>query len=150
VILAKTIKGYAFSSVEGANSTHSAKKLAVDELKIFRDRFGIPIPDDKLEDVPYYRPPADSPEMVYLNKVRERMGGSLPQRRVVSEKLKMPALSAFEGQTKGPGDREISTTMAFVRLLSNLVKDKESGERVIPIVPDEARTFGMEGMFRQI
>jgi pyruvate dehydrogenase E1 component len=150
VILAKTIKGYAFASVEGANSTHGAKKLALDELKNFRDRFGLPIPDDKLEEVPYYRPPADSPEMVYINKVRERMGGHLPQRRVHTEKLKIPALSAFDAQLKGSGDREISTTMAFVRLLSNLVKDKEIGERIIPIVPDEARTFGMEGMFRQI
>jgi pyruvate dehydrogenase E1 component len=150
VILAKTIKGYAFSSAEGANSTHSAKKLALDELKAFRDRFGIPIPDNKLEEVPYYRPPENSPEMEYLRKVRARMGGLLPQRRSHSEKLKVPALSAFEAQTKGTGDREISTTMAFVRLLSNLVKDKEIGERIVPIVPDEARTFGMEGMFRQI
>jgi pyruvate dehydrogenase E1 component len=150
VILAKTIKGYAFSSAEGANSTHSTKKLALDELKTFRDRFGIPIPDDKLEEVPYYRPPADSAEMVYLNKVRERMGGLLPQRRTKTELLKIPPLSAFEGQTKGTGEREISTTMAFVRLISNLVKDKEIGHRIVPIVPDEARTFGMEGMFRQI
>ncbi|HHX82851.1 MAG TPA: pyruvate dehydrogenase (acetyl-transferring), homodimeric type, partial [Pseudomonadaceae bacterium] len=150
VILAKTIKGYAFSSVEGANSTHSAKKLAVDELKVFRDRFGIPIPDDKLEEVPYYRPPADSPEMVYMRKVRERMGGLLPQRRAESQKLEIPALSTFETQLKSSGEREISTTMAFVRILSNLVKDKAIGKRVIPIVPDEARTFGMEGMFRQI
>jgi pyruvate dehydrogenase E1 component len=150
VILAKTIKGYAFASAEGANSTHSAKKLAIDELKAFRDRFGIPIPDDKIEEVPYYRPPADSPEMVYMRKVRERMGGFLPQRRAVTEKLKIPALSAFDAQLKGSGDREISTTMAFVRLLTNLVKDKEIGQRIVPIVPDEARTFGMEGMFRQI
>ena len=150
VILAKTIKGYAFSSVEGANSTHSAKKLAVDELKVFRDRFGIPIPDDKLEEVPYYRPPADSPEMLYMQKVRERMGGLLPQRRAVAEKLPIPELSTFETQLKSSGEREISTTMAFVRILSSLLKDKAIGERVIPIVPDEARTFGMEGMFRQI
>jgi len=150
VILAKTIKGYAFASVEGANSTHSAKKLATDELKAFRDRFGIPIPDDKLEEVPYYRPPADSPEMVYMRKVRERMGGFLPQRRTKSEPLKVPALAAFDAQLKGTGEREISTTMAFVRLLTNLVKDKEIGQRIVPIVPDEARTFGMEGMFRQI
>ena len=150
VILAKTIKGYAFSSAEGANSTHSTKKLALDELKAFRDRFGIPISDDKIEEVPYYRPPADSAEMVYLAKVRERMGGMLPQRRAKTEPLKIPALTAFEAQTKGSGEREISTTMAFVRLISNLVKDKEIGHRIVPIVPDEARTFGMEGMFRQI
>ena len=150
VILAKTIKGYAFASAEGANSTHSAKKLALEELKEFRDRFGIPIPDEKLEEVPYYRPAPDSPEMVYLNKVRERMGGLLPQRRAKSEALKIPALSAFDAQLKSSGEREISTTMAFVRLLSTLVKDKEIGKRIVPIVPDEARTFGMEGMFRQI
>ena len=150
VILAKTIKGYAFSSYEGANATHGAKKLAPEELKVFRDRFGIPIPDDKLESVPYYRPAPDSPEMAYLKKVRERMGGALPQRRAKTEPLRIPELSAFEAQTKGTGDREISTTMAFVRLISNLVKDKEIGHRIVPIVPDEARTFGMEGMFRQI
>ncbi|MGV3592780.1 MAG: pyruvate dehydrogenase (acetyl-transferring), homodimeric type [Gammaproteobacteria bacterium] len=150
VILAKTIKGYAFASNEGANATHSAKKLALEELKAFRSRFEIPISDDKIEEVPYYRPAEDSPEMQYMRKQRERLGGSLPQRRAKSEKLKIPALSAFEAQTKGTGEREISTTMAFVRLLSNLVKDKEIGKRIVPIVPDEARTFGMEGMFRQI
>jgi pyruvate dehydrogenase E1 component len=150
VILAKTIKGYAFASNEGANATHSAKKLALEELKAFRSRFEIPISDDVIEEVPYYRPAEDSPEMKYLRKVRESLGGPLPQRRVKSEPLKIPALSAFEAQTKGTGEREVSTTMAFVRLLSNLVKDKEIGQRIVPIVPDEARTFGMEGMFRQI
>ena len=150
VILAKTIKGYAFSSVEGQNATHSAKKLNLEELKVFRDRFGIPIPDDKLEDVPYYRPAEDSPEMIYMRKQRDKLGGTLPKRRTKSEVLKVPELSFFEGQTKGTGEREVSTTMAFVRMLSSLVKDKEIGARIIPIVPDEARTFGMEGMFRQI
>jgi pyruvate dehydrogenase E1 component len=150
VVLAKTIKGYAFSSVEGVNATHSAKKLALDELRSFRDRFNLPIPDDKLEEVPYYRPAQDSGEMQYLQKVRERLGGAIPQRRTQTEKLSIPDLSAFDAQLKGSGEREISTTMAFVRLLSNLVKDKEIGHRIIPIVPDEARTFGMEGMFRQI
>ncbi len=150
VILAKTIKGYAFASAEGANSTHSAKKLAIEELKDFRNRFEIPIPDEKLEDLPYYRPAEDSPEMTYLRKRRANLGGSLPQRRTKALKLKVPALSAFEAQTKGSGERKISTTMAFVRLLSNIVKDKEIGQRIVPIVPDEARTFGMEGMFRQI
>ncbi|MDY6983219.1 MAG: pyruvate dehydrogenase (acetyl-transferring), homodimeric type, partial [Pseudomonadota bacterium] len=150
VILAKTIKGYAFASNEGANATHSAKKLALEELKAFRSRFEIPIPDDKIEDVPYYRPAEDSAEMKYMRKIRENLGGSLPQRRVKSEPLKIPKLSAFEAQAKGTGEREVSTTMAFVRLLSSLVKDKEIGQRIVPIVPDEARTFGMEGMFRQI
>jgi pyruvate dehydrogenase E1 component len=150
VILAKTMKGYALASAEGQNTTHSAKKLAIEELKVFRDRFGIPIPDDKLEEVPYYRPSEDSPIMVYMRKQRERLGGVLPSRRTHSQKLVVPSLEAFAAQTKGTGEREISTTMAFVRLLSNLVKDKEIGQRIVPIVPDEARTFGMEGMFRQI
>jgi pyruvate dehydrogenase E1 component len=150
VILAKTIKGYALASAEGQNTTHSAKKLAIEELKVFRDRFGIPIPDDKLEEVPYYRPTEDSPIMVYMRKQREKLGGVLPSRRIHSQKLAVPSLESFAAQTKGTGEREISTTMAFVRLLSNLVKDKEIGQRIVPIVPDEARTFGMEGMFRQI
>jgi pyruvate dehydrogenase E1 component len=152
VILAKTVKGYAFASVEGQNATHQAKKLALDELKGFRDRFGIPIPDDKLEEVPYYRPQEDSPEMKYMRKMREKVGGVLPKRRVDCESLPVPALDspAFEPQIKGTGDREISTTMAFVRILTAMLKDKEIGHRIVPIVPDEARTFGMEGLFRQI
>jgi pyruvate dehydrogenase E1 component len=150
VILAQTIKGYALQSVEGQNTTHSAKKLAAEELKTFRDRFGIPIADDKLEEVPYYRPAEDSPIMVYMRKQREKLGGVLPCRRVQSQQLVVPSLEAFATQTKGTGEREISTTMAFVRLLSSLLKDKEIGHRIVPIVPDEARTFGMEGMFRQV
>ncbi len=150
VILAMTVKGYALASAEGQNTTHSAKKLAIEELKVFRDRFGIPIADDKLEEVPYYRPSEDSPIMIYMRKQREKLGGVLPSRRTHSQKLTVPTLEAFAAQTKGTGEREISTTMAFVRLLSNLVKDKEIGQRIVPIVPDEARTFGMEGMFRQI
>ncbi|HWK55256.1 MAG TPA: pyruvate dehydrogenase (acetyl-transferring), homodimeric type [Hyphomicrobiales bacterium] len=150
VILAHSIKGYSLASAAGANSTHSAKKLALDELKGFRDRFEIPIDDDKIEAVPYYRPASDSPEMQYLEQVRARMGGLLPQRRVKAEPLKTPELSLFEQQLKSTGDREISTTMAFVRILTSLVKDKEVGSRIVPIVPDEARTFGMEGLFRQI
>jgi len=150
VILAKTIKGYAFGSAQGANATHSTKKLSLEELKLFRDRFGIPIPDDKLEDIPYYRPEKGSPEMEYLNRVRGNLGGTLPARRAKSETLNIPALSTFDAQLKSTGDREVSTTMAFVRLLSSLLKDKEIGQRIVPIVPDEARTFGMEGLFRQI
>lgn len=150
VILAKTIKGYAFGSAQAANATHSAKKLSLQELELFRDRFGIPIPDDKLESVPYYKPAPDSPEMEYLNRMRAKLGGTLPSRRASSEKLTVPALSIFDAQLKGTGEREISTTMAFVRMLSTLVKDKEIGQRIVPIVPDEARTFGMEGLFRQI
>ena len=150
VILAKTIKGYAFGSAQGANATHSAKKLNLEELELFRDRFGIPIPDDKLESVPYYRPAEDSPEMEYMNRMRGRLGGTLPSRKAQSEKLKIPSLDSFAAQLKSTGEREVSTTMAFVRMLSTLVKDKEIGKRIVPIVPDEARTFGMEGLFRQI
>jgi len=150
VILAKTIKGYAFGSAQGANATHSTEKLSLDELKVFRDRFGIPIADDKLEDVPYYKPEENSPEMEYLRRMRGKLGGKLPARRAKSEPIKAPELKAFDNQLKGTGDREVSTTMAFVRLLSTLVKDKEIGHRIVPIVPDEARTFGMEGLFRQI
>jgi len=150
VILAKTIKGYAFGSAQGANATHSTKKLSLDELKVFRDRFGIPIADDKLEDVPYYKPEENSPEMEYLRRMRGKLGGTLPARRAKSEPIKAPELKAFDNQLKGTRDREVSTTMAFVRLLSTLVKDKEIGHRIVPIVPDEARTFGMEGLFRQI
>ncbi len=151
VILAKTVKGYAFgAAAEAQNSTHSVKKLDIDSLKRFRDRFGIPIEDDKLEDVPYYRPPEDSFELRYMRKMRERLGGEVPQRRAGSAPLPVPPLSLFDGQIKGSGERAQSTTMAFVRMLAALCKDKEIGRRVVPIVPDEARTFGMEGLFRQL
>ncbi len=151
VILAKTIKGYAFgAAAEAQNATHSVKKLDLESLKKFRDRFGIPIDDDKLEAVPYYRPPEDSLERRYLDKVRQSLGGALPQRRSQSYVLEMPDLEAFDNQLAGSGERELSTTMSFVRMLSTLCKDKHIGERIVPIVPDEARTFGMEGMFRQL
>ena len=151
VILAKTIKGYAFgASAEAQNATHSVKKLDIQSLKRFRDRFGIPIEDDKLEKVPYYRPPNDSLEIRYMNKVREKLGGSLPQRRSISYSMNVPSLKIFDNQTKSSGDRELSTTMAFVRMLAALCKESDIGQRVVPIVPDEARTFGMEGMFRQM
>jgi pyruvate dehydrogenase E1 component len=151
VILAKTVKGYAFGdTAEAQNSTHSVKKLDVDSLKKFRDRFGIPISDENLSEVPYYRPADDSLELKYMRKVRENLGESVPQRRTNTEPLSAPKISAFEAQTKSSGDRKISTTMAFVRLLTTLTKDKDIGQRVVPIVPDEARTFGMEGLFRQL
>ena len=151
VILAKTIKGYAFgASAEAQNATHSVKKLDIESLKKFRDRFGIPIEDKKLENVPYYRPPEDSLALRYMKKARESLGGSVPQRRKETYALNLPASKIFDDLAKSSGEREISTTMAFVRLLNALCKDKEIGERVVPIVPDEARTFGMEGMFRQL
>ncbi|MFM7273631.1 MAG: pyruvate dehydrogenase (acetyl-transferring), homodimeric type, partial [Gammaproteobacteria bacterium] len=151
VILAKTVKGYGMgSSGEAANETHSIKKMDLESLKKFRTRFSIPLRDDELEAVPYYRPSPDSPEMVYMRQRREALGGYLPNRIVTGEKLPVPGLDTFAAQLKGSGHREISTTMAFVRLLSQLVKEPGIGERVVPIVPDEARTFGMEGMFRQL
>lgn len=151
VILAKTVKGYAFGgTAEAQNASHSVKKLDIESLKKFRDRFGIPIKDGELGDVPYYRPSDSSLELRYMRSMRETLGDAVPQRRSETYPLKVPPLSAFENQTKSSGDRELSTTMAFVRLLSTLCKDKEIGARIVPIVPDEARTFGMEGMFRQL
>ncbi|MDO8271135.1 MAG: pyruvate dehydrogenase (acetyl-transferring), homodimeric type [Gammaproteobacteria bacterium] len=151
VILAKTVKGYAFgAAAEAQNVTHSVKKLDIEGLKSFRDRFNIPIPDDQLESVPYYRPAEDSLEMRYMRKRREALGGPVPKRRVEAQTLQIPDLSTFAAQMQGTKDREISTTMAFVRIISSLCKDKEIGQRIVPIVPDEARTFGMEGMFRQV
>jgi len=151
VILAMTVKGYGTGEAgEAHNETHALKKLDMDSLKAFRDRFDLPISDEELEAVPYYRPPLDSAEMRYMRERREALGGPLPVRRPEVERLETPPLEAFDNQLKGSGKREISTTMAFVRLLSNLVKDPNIGARVVPIVPDEARTFGMEGMFRQL
>jgi pyruvate dehydrogenase E1 component len=151
VVLAMTVKGYGLGEGgEAQNEAHSVKKLDLDELKKFRDRFGLPINDEDLAKVPYYRPPEDSPEMVYMRKRREELGGYLPARKADFEALDIPSLDKFAAQLKDTGKREISTTMAFVRMLSSLVKDKAIGERIVPIVPDEARTFGMEGMFRQL
>jgi len=151
VILAQTVKGYGTGkSGEAKNDTHSMKKVGVDDLKDFRDRFNIPVEDDKLKEVPYYRPSPDSPEMKYMFEARKRLGGFYPVRRTECEKLDTPALEAFAGQLKSSGERSLSTQMALNRVLSVIVKDKQMGERVVPIVPDEARTFGMEGMFRQL
>ncbi len=151
VILAKTIKGYGMGEAgEAQNITHQQKKMGIGHIKQFRDRFNVPIPDDKLEELPYYKPAEDSPELRYMKERREALGGGLPARRRESESLKVPGLDAFSGMLEGTGEREISTTMAFVRILAALVRDKGIGKRVVPIVPDEARTFGMEGMFRQL
>ncbi|GLQ33322.1 pyruvate dehydrogenase (acetyl-transferring), homodimeric type [Litoribrevibacter albus] len=151
VILAKTVKGYGMGqSGEAQNKTHSVKKLEMESLKAFRDRFDIPVSDEQLESLPYYRPDQDSAEMRYMNKQREKLGGHYPVRRSQSEALAIPSLASLKAHLKGSNGREISTTMAFVRLLSTLVKDKKLGERIVPIIPDEARTFGMEGMFRQL
>ena len=151
VILCKTVKGYGMGEAgEGKNITHSQKKMGEESLKAFRNRFNIPIPDDQIADAPFYRPADDSPEMAYLRERTKAMGGFLPQRRTQAEALTIPDIKIFDALLEGSGEREISTTMAFVRLLNALVRDKTLGQRVVPIVPDEARTFGMEGMFRQL
>lgn len=151
VILAKTIKGYGMGQAgEGQNITHQQKKMSVDQLRAFRDRFNIPISDEKISEIPFYRPAADSPEIVYLQEHRKALGGYLPSRNTVCAPLKIPELSAFNLLTKGTEGREISTTMAFVRILHMLLKDPEIGKKIVPIIPDECRTFGMEGLFRQI
>ncbi|MEP5766242.1 MAG: pyruvate dehydrogenase (acetyl-transferring), homodimeric type [Halieaceae bacterium] len=151
VVLAMTVKGYGTGEAgEANNETHSLKKLDMESLKAFRDRFAIPISDGELKSVPYYRPAPDSPEMRYMRERREALSGQIPSRRDDFEALEVPSLEDLGGQLKGSGKREVSTTMSFVRTLSTLVKDKKIGERVVPIVPDEARTFGMEGMFRQL
>lgn len=151
VILAQTVKGYGMgTSGEASNDTHSIKKLGTEALKKFRDRFGIPISDEDLINVPYYRPAEDSPEMQYMRERRNALSGVVPSRKADFKALEMPALDAFQAQIKSSGEREISSTMAFVRILSSLAKDKKIGKNIVPIVPDEARTFGMEGMFRQL
>jgi pyruvate dehydrogenase E1 component len=151
VILAKTVKGYGMGEAgEGQNITHQQKKMGTASIRAFRDRFKLPIPDDKLEEVPFFRPPDDSPEMKYLRERVTAMGGSLPARRRKGNPIEVPPLSAFEAQLKGTEGREISTTMAFVRILNTIIRDKKIGKYVVPIVPDESRTFGMEGMFRQL
>ena len=151
VILAKTIKGYGMGRIaEGRMTAHQQKKMDMDSIRRFRDRFSIPIPDDKIEALPFYIPAPDAPEMKYLHEHRKALGGYLPQRRrKVDAVPSIPPLEAFEQVLKGQ-EREISTTMAFVRVLTALVRDKNLGKHVVPIVPDEARTFGMEGMFRQL
>lgn len=151
VVLAKTIKGYGMGAAgEGQNITHQQKKMTIEQLRAFRDRFSIPVSDDHITEIPFYRPAEDSPEMKFLRKQREALGGSVPTRVHQSQALTIPDLSAFSASIADTGDREISTTMAFVRILSVLLKDKELGQRIVPIVPDECRTFGMEGLFRQI
>ena len=153
VILVKTVKGWGMGPAgEAKNPTHQLKKLDKESIKAFRDRFNIPIPDDKLEELPFYKPSEDAPEMQYMHSRRQALGGYLPQRRrEADEKLRVPELAAFQPMLEATAaGREISTTQAFVRILTTVLRDKELGPRVVPIVPDEARTFGMEGMFRQL
>ena len=152
IILVKTVKGYGMGTAgEGQNTAHQQKKMNEDALREFRDRFNIPVSDKELDDVPFYKPAADSAELEYLHERRNALGGYLPKRRrLTSVKLPVPPLEIFKTQLDGTGEREASTTMAFVRMLTALARDKQIGKHVVPIVPDEARTFGMEGMFRQI
>jgi len=150
IVLAKTIKGYGMGvSGEAQNIAHQAKKMKVESMRAFRDRFHLPIPDDQVEKLPFFKPSPDSPEMKYLRDLVKRRG-YIPSRRTKAQPLAVPELSAFDTALKSTGDREISTTMAFVRVLNALTKDKELGWRIVPIVADESRTFGMEGMFRQL
>jgi len=150
VILALTTKGYGTGSREADNTTHQVKKLSMDNIKSFRDKFNIPVTDSEIEKLPYVRPPEDSPEIQYLKKTREGLGGFIPRRRTTSEVLTMPDNKIFEKLYESSGDRKISTTMAIVRIITELLKDSGVGERIVPIVPDEARTFGMEALFRQV
>ena len=150
VILAKTIKGYGTGAGEAKNTAHNTKKVDIESLKKFRDRFDIPLNDSQLEELPFYRPAEDSAEMKYLRKCREKLGGHLPQRNRGNISIPTPPLETLKAVLDGSGDREISTTMAFGRILASMVKDKELGSRIVPILADEARTFGMEGMFRQL
>ena len=151
VILVKTIKGYGLGeSGEGKNITHQQKKLNEDELREFRTRFGIPISDDEVAKAPFYKLPEESHEMKYLRERREKLGGPVPQRKVDIRPIKTPPEEIFEEFYQGTEGRDVSTTMVFVRILAKLLKDKEIGKLIVPIVPDEARTFGMEAMFRQI
>ena len=151
VILAKTIKGYGLGEAgEGRNITHQQKKLNEDELKLFKKRFDIPISDEDVSRAPFYKPPDDSPEVKYLKDRRHELGGYLPKREVICDPIKAPSEKLFEEFYKGSGKREFATTMAFVRMLAKMLKDKNIGKLIVPIVPDEARTFGMEALFRQV
>ena len=153
VLLVKTVKGFGMGKAgEGKNIAHQAKKLGDDDIRAFRDRFNIPIPDDKLNELPFYKPEDDTPEMKYLHARRQALGGYLPKRRAqADEHFEVPGLEVFKAVTDPTAEgREISTTQAYVRVLSQLLRDKQLGPRVVPIVVDEARTFGMEGLFRQI
>ena len=151
VILAKTVKGFGMGEAgEGQNISHQQKKMGENALRAYRDRFNIPISDDEIDNAPFFKPAEDSEEMRYLHERREALGGYLPKREIEAPALDVPELDAFKGLLAGSGERKISTTMAFVRLLTTLTRDKKLKDRLVPIVPDEARTFGMEGMFRQL
>jgi pyruvate dehydrogenase E1 component len=151
VILTKTVKGYGMGEAgEAQNATHSQKKMNVDALAAFAKRFNIPLSDEQIENAEYYKPAEDSAELQYMHAQRKALGGYLPNRTHLAAPLEVPELSTFDALLQGSGEREMSTTMAFVRILTSLARDKKIGKNVVPIIPDEARTFGMEGMFRQL
>ncbi|HSH21875.1 MAG TPA: pyruvate dehydrogenase (acetyl-transferring), homodimeric type [Candidatus Caenarcaniphilales bacterium] len=151
VVLAKTVKGWALGTgVEGRNITHQAKKLTEQELKVFRDRLQLDIPDEKLKEAPYYHPGPNAPEIEYLVERRRALGGPLPRRVVISKTLDLPGDPVYDEFMKGSGTQEASTTMAFAKLLRNLLRDKQIGDRIVPIIPDEARTFGMDPLFKEV
>lgn len=150
VILAKTIKGYGILGTAGQNTAHNDKKLTDAVIQNFRDKFDVPVSDKDLPNIPFFRPEETSPEIKYIRARRAELGGYVPSRRTKSFSIPTPPLDTLKAILDGSGDREISTTMSFVRILAHLVKDKDLGSRIVPIVPDEARTFGMEGMFRQL
>ena len=151
VILAKTVKGYGMGEAgEGQNTTHSQKKLGLKQVERFAQRFHVPVTEDDVKELNFYKPAEDSEEMLYMKARRQKLGGSLPVRSFNLEDIKAPELSAFDALLKSSGDREMSTTMALNRIMTLLVRDKQLGPKIVPIVPDEARTFGMEGLFRQL
>jgi pyruvate dehydrogenase E1 component len=151
VILAKTVKGYGMGEAgEGQNTTHSQKKLGLKQVEKFAQRFDVPVTPEDVKNLNFYKPAADSEEMIYLQTQRKKLGGSLPVRQFTLEVLKAPPLSVFEGLLQASGERQMSTTMALNRVMSLLVRDKQLGSKIVPIIPDEARTFGMEGLFRQL
>ena len=151
VILTKTVKGYGMGEAgEAQNATHSQKKMNIDALAAFAKRFNIPLSNEQIENAEYYKPAEDSAELQYMHAQRKALGGYLPNRTHWAAPLEVPKLSTFDALLQGSGDREMSTTMAFVRILTSLARDKKIGKNVVPIIPDEARTFGMEGMFRQL
>jgi pyruvate dehydrogenase E1 component len=150
-ILAKTVKGWTLGTgVEGRNITHQAKKMTEQELKVFRDRLQLPIPDAKLKDAPYYHPGDKAPEIQYLRERRAALGGPVPRRVVITKTMELPADPVYGEFMAGSGTQEASTTMAFAKLLRNLLRDKVIGDRIVPIIPDEARTFGMDPLFKEV
>ncbi|MDC1104917.1 pyruvate dehydrogenase (acetyl-transferring), homodimeric type, partial [Candidatus Thioglobus sp.] len=151
VILAKTVKGYGMGEAgEGQNTTHSQKKLGLKQVERFAERFHVPVTENDVKELNFYKPAEDSEEMLYMKARRQKLGGSLPIRSFNLENIKAPELSVFDALLKSSGDREMSTTMALNRVMTLLVRDKQLGPKIVPIVPDEARTFGMEGLFRQL